>query len=136
MKMNPVVHFEMPYENPERLMKFYTRAFGWQLRRLGKEMGDYVTAVTTDTDGNGMVKRPGAINGGFFPKKPDWPAQYPSVVIAVDDIKEAMKKVTDAGGKVLGDPMQILGIGQYVSFTDTEGNRVSILQPLMSNSRR
>ena len=26
-KMNPVVHFEMPYENRERLVKFYTQAF-------------------------------------------------------------------------------------------------------------
>jgi hypothetical protein len=100
--MNPVVHFEIPYENRERLVKFYTQAFGWQIQKLGKEMGDYVTAATTETDENGMVKRPGAINGGFFPKKPDWPAQYPSVVIAVDDIKEAMKKVADAGEKSLG----------------------------------
>jgi len=129
--MNPVVHFEMPYENSERLVKFYAQAFGWQMNKLGKEMGDYVTAATTDTDKNGMVKRPGAINGGFFPKKPDWPAQYPSIVIAVDDIEEAMNKVTNAGGKILGEPMQIPGIGQYVSFTDTEGNRVSVLQPLI-----
>jgi uncharacterized protein len=79
-----------------------------------------------------LVKRPGAINGGFFPKKPDWPAQYPSVVIAVDDINEAMEKVADAGGKVLGEPMEISGIGLYVSFTDSEGNRVSMLQPSRS----
>ena len=129
MKMNPVVHFEMPYENSERLAKFYSQAFGWEMRKFGEDMGNYVTATTTETDENMMVKRPGAINGGFFPKKADWPAQYPSVVIAVDDIKEAMKKLADAGGKVLGDPMEIPGIGQYVSFTDTEGNRVSILQP-------
>lgn len=77
-----------------------------------------------------MIKKPGAINGGFFPKGPD-SAQYPSVVIAVDDIREAMKGVADAGGKVLGKPVEIPGIGQYVSFTDTEGNRVSILQPKM-----
>ena len=57
------------------------------------------------------------------------PAQYPSVVVAVDDINDSMKKVTQAGGKVLGDPMEIPGIGQYVSFFDTEGNRVSMLQP-------
>jgi predicted enzyme related to lactoylglutathione lyase len=129
MKMNPVVHFEMPYENSDRLAKFYTQVFGWQMQKFGSDMGDYVTAATTETDENRMVKAPGAINGGFFPKKPDWPAQYPSVVIAVDNIKEAMKKVADAGGKVLGDPVEIPGVGQYVSFTDTEGNRVSILQP-------
>lgn len=52
------------------------------------------------------------------------------VVIAVDDVKDAMKHVTEAGGKVLGEPMLIPGVGQYVSFTDTEGNRVSMLQPI------
>jgi len=131
VRMNPVVHFEMPYENPERLVKFYARAFGWQMHKLGKEMDDYVTAATTETDENNMVKKPGAINGGFFPKKLDWPAQCPSVVIAVNDIKKTMKKVADAGGKVLGEPMEIPGIAQYISFNDTEGNRVSMLQPFM-----
>jgi predicted enzyme related to lactoylglutathione lyase len=130
-KMNPVVHFEMPYENPERLVKFYTQAFGWQMQKLGQEMGDYVTASTAETDENHMLKKPGAINGGFFPRTPDSPAQYPSVVIAVDDIQEAMQKVTGAGGKILGEPVEIPSIGQYVSFTDTEGNRASLLQPFM-----
>ena len=129
MKSNPVVHFEMPYEDHQRLMKFYSKAFGWELEKLDSQMGDYVTAATTETDNNRMVKTPGTINGGFFPKKTDWPAQYPSVVISVNNIKDAMKKVSDAGGKVLGDPMDIPGIGKYVSFTDSEGNRVSILQP-------
>ena len=129
-KMNPVVHFEMPYEDRERLVKFYSKTFGWQMQKLGKDMDDYVTAATAETDENRMVKRPGAINGGFFPKKPDWPAQYPSVVIAVDDINDAMKRVADAGGKVLDKPVEIPGIGQYVSFIDTEGNRVSMLEPV------
>lgn len=57
------------------------------------------------------------------------PAQVPSVVIGVGNIKKAMQKVTKAGGTVLGEPMDIPGVGQCVSFTDTEGNRVSILQP-------
>jgi len=131
-KTNPVVHFEMPYEDPERLVKFYAQAFGWQMDKLGKDMGDYVLATTTETDENRMVKTPGTINGGFFPKKPDWPAQYPSVVIAVDDIKDAMKKVSEAGGEALGEPMEIPGVGLYVSFTDSEGNRVGMLQPFRS----
>jgi predicted enzyme related to lactoylglutathione lyase len=130
MSQNPVVHFEMPYEDADRVSKFYSQALGWNMQLMpGAEMGNYITAETADTDENHMVKRPGAINGGFFPKKPDWPAQYPSVVISVKDLKDAIQKVAEAGGKILGEPMDIPGIGQYVSFTDTEGNRVSLLQP-------
>jgi predicted enzyme related to lactoylglutathione lyase len=130
--MDPVVHFEMPYDNRERMAKFYESAFGWQTQMLGEDMGRYVLATTTETDENGPQK-PGAINGGFFPNKPDWPAQYPSIVIAVDDVKESVKKVTDARGKVLGEAMEIPGVGQYVSFVDTEGNRGSMLQPIPRN---
>ena len=127
--MNPVVHFEMPYDNAERLAKFYHSVFGWQMQMMGEAMGSYVLATTTESDERGP-KKPGTINGGFFPKKPDWPSLVPSVVIAVQDIKQSMNQVTKAGGKVLGEPMEIPGVGQYVSFTDTEGNRVSMLQPL------
>jgi predicted enzyme related to lactoylglutathione lyase len=127
--MNPVVHFEMPYDNRQRMAAFYQSAFGWQTQMLGEEMGNYVVAHTTETV-NGMVQTPGTINGGFYPRKPEWPAQHPSVVIAVDDIRAGMQQVAAAGGDVLGEPMEIPGIGQYVSFMDTEGNRVSMLQPL------
>jgi uncharacterized protein len=99
------------------------------MQMLGSEMGDYVVATTTDVGKDGRPKNPSAINGGFFPKSDDKPAQYPSVVIAVEDIKEHMKQVEKAGGKVLGEPWDIPGVGLYVSFIDTEGNRVSMLQP-------
>jgi hypothetical protein len=42
-----------------------------------------------------------------------------------------MARVRAAGGEVLGEPMAIPAVGDYVSFVDTEGNRHSILQPLM-----
>lgn len=126
---NPVVHFEMPYRDRDRLAKFYTRAFGWKMKKFGKEMGDYVTAATTETDKENMVKTPGAINGGFYPRDAAGPDHCPSVVIAVDDIGKAMEKIKRAGGMLLGKPVDIPGIGQYASFKDTEGNRASILQP-------
>jgi predicted enzyme related to lactoylglutathione lyase len=127
-KMCPVVHFEMPAEDRNRMAAFYQKAFGWKVQIFGPEMGDYVLVTTAESDVKPGAPA-GAINGGFFPKKPDWPAQYPSVVIAVDDIKSAMRRVADAGGRVLGEPMQIPSVGQYVAFFDTEGNRASMLQP-------
>lgn len=125
--MNPVIHFEMPAEDRNRMAKFYSGVFGWQTQMMGEEFGNYVTVSTTDTGPDGRPKSPGAINGGFYPKSPDAPVT--SVVIGVGDIKAHAKKVADAGGKVLGEPVEIPGIGWYVSFIDTEGNRLSMLQP-------
>lgn len=130
--MDPIIHFEMPYDNRTRMGKFYETAFGWQIQMLGEDMGNYVLAITTETGDSGPIK-PGAINGGFYPKNPDLQALYPSLVIAVDDIKASIKQVIDAGGKVPGEPMEIAGVGTYVSFIDTEGNRMSMLQPIPRN---
>lgn len=127
--MNPVVHFEMPAEDRKRVAAFYTQVFGWKTQLLGPEMGDYVLAQTIESGPDGRPRKSEAINGGFFPKSKDKPAQYPSIVIAVEDIHEHIKKVNQAGGKVLGEPVEIPMVGWYVSFLDTEGNRVSMLQP-------
>lgn len=127
-KQNPVVHFEMPYTDAKRVAKFYQDAFGWEMQHFGEEMGNYVLAQTAPTE-NGRTTVPGTINGGFFPKKPDWPAQHPSVVVAVEDINASIEDVKAAGGEVLGEPMEIPGIGLYVLFKDTEGNHASLLQP-------
>lgn len=127
--MNSVVHFEMPYVDPNKMATFYQTAFGWETKHLGEGMGDYMLATTTESDQTGP-RTPGSINGGFFPKQPDRPSQGPSVVIAVEDIKKAIDRVTRAGGRVLGEPMEIPGIGQYVAFTDPEGNQLSMLEPV------
>ncbi|TPW13163.1 MAG: glyoxalase/bleomycin resistance protein/dioxygenase [Acidimicrobiaceae bacterium] len=125
--MDPVIHFELPYVDAARVAAFYQRAFGWHTEALGDAMNGYVLATTADSDEEGP-RKPGAINGGFFEKNADWPAQFPSVVIAVQDVERAMVQVRQAGGQVLGEPMQIPGVGRYVSFIDTEGNRGSMLQ--------
>lgn len=128
--MNPVVHFEMPGEDTKRMADFYKKVFGWQNQVMGPDMGNYIVVTTTESDKNGP-RKPGAINGGFYPKAKDKADQQcPSFVIAVEDIEEHMKKIEKAGGKILGQPDKIPGVGTYVSFIDTEGNRVSVLQPL------
>jgi predicted enzyme related to lactoylglutathione lyase len=131
--MNPVVHFEMPYDDRDRIAGFYRTVFGWKLQMLGEEMGRYVLATTAEADAKADAPR-GAINGGFFPRSAEMPGQHPSVVIGVPDIEASMRAVRQAGGEVLGTPMQIPGVGQYVAFRDTEGNRLSMLQPLEPGS--
>ncbi|HET6864173.1 MAG TPA: VOC family protein [Candidatus Saccharimonadales bacterium] len=137
---NPVVHFEMGYRDRERMKKFYSTAFGWQMQQMGDDMGGYVVAQTAETDADGMVKTPGTINGGFY-QKAGPSSEAPSIVISVDDINKAIEDVKKNGGKILGgmtpdgqktmEPTMIPGVGLWISFEDTEGNRVSLLQPKM-----
>jgi len=62
-------------------------------------------------------------------------AQYPTVVIAVEDIHASMKDVEKAGGKIIGgghkagEPDDIPGVGLYIAISDSEGNRIGMLQP-------
>jgi uncharacterized protein len=132
-KTFPVVHFELPYENSQRMTDFYSKAFGWESQMLGPNMGNYVVVSTSETDEKTQLpKELGMINGGFFEKTKE--IQAPSIVIGVDDIREVMKQVAEAGGKVLGgrkgngEPDDIPGVGLYASVIDTEGNRVGLLQ--------
>lgn len=134
---NPVIHFELPTEDRERMADFYSKAFGWESKPMGEDFGNYTVVTTTESDKDGRPKTPGTINGGFFQKTKE--NQLPSVVIGVDDINEAMRKVKEAGGTVLGgvspnkkspeEPDDIPGVGLYVLIVDTEGNRVGVLQP-------
>jgi predicted enzyme related to lactoylglutathione lyase len=136
--MNPVVHFEMPAEDRTRMSKFYESVFGWQTKQMGPDMGNYVLVTTSESspgDPSGRPKAPGTINGGFYQKTEDPLSNHPSIVIAVDDIRTAMKKAASSGGKVIGghlkngEPDEIPGVGLFASVIDTEGNRISLLQP-------
>lgn len=128
MKMNPVVHFEMPYVNPKRVAKFYEKVFGWKMQYLPK-MGKYVLATTSPVDKKGMHKKKGAINGGFYPKDKTYGGTH--FVLSVDNLEKHIEVVKKAGGKVQGKPMDIPGVGLFVMIKDSEGNKVGMLQPSM-----
>jgi hypothetical protein len=130
--MDPVVHFQLPAEDRERIAAFCAAAFGWETQLLGPEMGNYAVVTTTPVV-NGRAAVPGAINGGFFLRTSDPASHTPSVVIAVQSIKASLQAVKAAGGTV-AEPNEIPGVGTYASFFDTEGNRGGILQPLPSSA--
>ncbi len=131
MNKSSVVHFEMPYKDAKRVSGFYNSVFGWDMNNAGESMGNYIVAETTETDSNTTrPKNPGAINGGFYPAS-DTANPYPSFVIAVEDINKAIEDVKAKGGEIIGEVQDIPGVGLWISFKDTEGNRVSILQPKM-----
>jgi predicted enzyme related to lactoylglutathione lyase len=126
-RMEPVIHFEMPAEDGRRVSTFYESAFGWQTTPLGPDAGDFVLAFTAETDEETRIpKTRGAINGGFYTtSEPHPPVKF---TILVDDIRDAMTRIESAGGKILGEPFELPGVGLFVDFQDTEGNVATINQ--------
>jgi uncharacterized protein len=135
-KMYPVIHFEMPAKDNERVRKFYESVFGWQVTQLGPDTEDFLLVFTTETDEtNRMPKKLGAINGGFYKRtKPD---EQTKITILVDDIHEVVKSVKAAGGKFLagtrGEVDEVPDVGLFATFQDTEGNMVTIYEDRSPN---
>ena len=49
-------------------------------------MEDYILVTTSEKDVKPGVPA-GVIDSGLYPVKPDWPTQYPSIVIGVNNKK-------------------------------------------------
>lgn len=123
--MNSVVHFEVTADDTKRAKKFYTDVFGWKCNDIPSM--NYITVETTETDAKThMAKTPGAINGGITGK--DESAKQTIIVVQVADVEESIKKIKDAGGKLVMPIVEIPGIGDYARVTDTEGNVVGVIE--------
>src|SRR6476620_9839647 len=122
--MDKVVHFDIPYDDKARAMKFYGEIFGWVLNDMGPKMGDYVLAQTATTGADHMVEDKGAVNGALAKRsKID---SMPRVYIQVASIEETLKKIEAQGGKQFQQIMEIPN-GRMSSYTDSEGNIIGLV---------
>ena len=55
------IHFEIPAENPERAMQFYSKVFGWKFNKWAGPMDYWVIST-------GQPGEPG-IDGGLMPRR-------------------------------------------------------------------
>lgn len=123
--MDSVTHFEIPCDDTARAQKFYQDVFGWQFAKL-PDM-DYHMITTTETDPQTMMpKQSGAINGGMRQRQQT--GEAPIIVLNVPSLDDRLKKVEEAGGKVVLPKMDIGAYGFYACASDTEGNVIGIWQ--------
>lgn len=122
--MDKVVHFEIPFDDKSRAVRFYADAFGWQLTEF-PEM-DYVIASTVEVDEQQRPKEAGAINGGLFQRPKEAP--HPSIYVGVSSIDAAIEKVTRAGGRVVTPKTPIPNMGAFARIADTEGNVLGLFE--------
>ena len=118
-----VVHFEIPFDDGDRARAFYEQAFGWDVSAMP---GMDYTIVSTGPSGEAGPTEPGYIGGGMAHRGESLAA--PTVVVEVDDIDDALKKIDGLGGSTVlaRTPVGEMGFSAY--FTDPEGNVIGLWQ--------
>ena len=121
--MDKVVHFEIPYDDAKRATDFYAKVFGWKINAV-PEM-NYHIVHTVEVDEQNMPKEKGAINGGMY-KRDKNSSKTPVLVINVGSVDIHLKKIKEAGGKILAEKTKVGDMGFFAQIQDSEGNRIGI----------
>jgi len=128
--MDSVVHFEITYENKERVQQFYTKVFDWQLSQMPEF--DYLFANSVEVDEQGKFAHAGAINGGMFKKEP--PFTGPVLVMDVKSIDKTQKKIENHGGEIIVPKQPVGDMGYTAYFKDSEGNILGLWESNTANA--
>jgi predicted enzyme related to lactoylglutathione lyase len=132
MESNKVTWFNIPTDNLEKSAKFYNSAFGWKIEPLTKEDNDdfsFHTMVNSESDKNYLSNEKGTINGCLVKRKIG--LTMPCVMIEVDNLDDAIKRITEAGGEIVTEKILMKSTnGIFVLAKDPEGNFIDIFQSL------
>ena len=115
--MPRVIHFEISADDPQRAVKFYESALGWQIHKWDGPQ-DYWLVHTGEN-------QPG-IDGAILKRNDPHATVYNTV--DVPSVDEYVRKVEAAGGRVVLPKMVVPGVGWVAYCADTEGNVFGMLQ--------
>ena len=125
--MDKVVHFEITYDDLERVKEFYASAFEWGLQTVPDMQ--YTVVMTTPVDEKTQLPlESGAINGGLTERSADVPA--PVITIQVDSIDDSLKKIEAGGGSVVTPRTEIPNMGAFAYFKDSENNVLGLWETM------
>jgi predicted enzyme related to lactoylglutathione lyase len=129
--MDKVQHFEIPADDLNRAKDFYSKSFGWQMKDWPMPDGsNYVGIYTGPVDDKNMWKEPGFINGGMIKRGGSLPIITPTVAAIVQDLDATLKKIEQAGGTIVMEKKEMMGMGFYAYVKDTEGNVIGVWQEI------
>lgn len=115
--MPRVVHFEILADDPKRAAKFYEKVFDWKIAKWQGPV-DYWLVTT------GQDKEPG-INGAIMQRMKRGSTWN---TIDVPSLDEYLKKIAQAGGKVVQKKTTVPGVGYMAYCKDPEGNVFGLMQ--------
>ena len=105
MPHGKICYLEIPAITGEASAAFYRDIFGWTIRKRG--------------DGEIAFDDTGGVSGTWVKETDRTPDEQTRVYIMVDDIADTLRKIQDAGGRVLTPRKDIApGAGAFAVFAD------------------
>lgn len=111
------IHFEIPVDDPDRAIRFYRAAIGWDPRRWGEI--PYWTVADSATPEPGIA-------GALIPRSEA--PQGLLLYVSVEDVDAVVKKAEEAGGRIVSPRQAVPGIGWMARINDSEGNLIGLIQ--------
>jgi predicted enzyme related to lactoylglutathione lyase len=112
------IHFEIPAENPQRAIDFYSKVFGWKFTKWDGPM-EYWMIIT------GQSPEPG-IDGGLLQRRD--PAQPCVNTVGVENLDQTVATILASGGSLALPRMAVPGVGWLAYCKDTEGYMIGLMQ--------
>ena len=119
----PVVHFEVIGKDGEKLQRYYSELFGWEIN-ADNPMGYGMVARdgNTNADGAGI--------GGGIGAGPEGHDGHVTFYVEVPDVEAALQQAESLGGTRVMGPDKVMDQVELGHFTDPEGHLVGLVKSL------
>jgi uncharacterized protein len=111
-------HFAINADDVERACRFYQAVMGWTCVPWGPP--DFFQIHDAGDGVLGALQARRSVGGRAMPGV--------EVTLGVEDLAAAIAAIEANGGRLLGQPFRIDGVGELVYFEDSEGNALAAMQ--------
>ena len=114
--------FEIPVADMDRAIKFYESVMQVALRREKMDVAELAVFPHEDPATGGALAKFDGVT----------PSQQGAIIyLHTDNLAATLDRIASAGGECVFGPLELpQGIGTIALFTDSEGNRVGLHQPV------
>jgi uncharacterized protein len=118
----PVVHFEVIGKDGEKLQKYFSDLFGWEIQADNPmKYGIVQREENVNAEGVGI--------GGGVGTGPEGYDGHLTLYVEVPDVEATLAKAESLGGKRIMGPDEVPGMDLVLGqFTDPEGHLVGVIQ--------
>ena len=118
----PVVHFEIIGNDPQKLQSYYSDLFGWQID-ADNPMNYGIVQREGNTNAEGV-----GIGGGVGGPGPDGYPGHVTFYVEVPDVEAALAKAESLGGSRMMGPDKVMEVVEIGLFSDPEGHVVGVVK--------